>query len=123
MSDPRREAADVLKYIGMNPKYRGYIYMLLMLQITQNHPQAIFNLSRELYSAVAKEYGVSLISVERGVRFAIRRTWEDGNIAVLRKLFGGYDRRFAPTNGEFIATVTECLLFSRLGEVQLKFVL
>ena len=102
-----KRPAEVLRSIGMHPKYKGYAYILCILRTTQHNPSLIYNLSRELYPLVMNEYGVSMAGVERNIRFAIRRTWEEGNHGVLETLFGAYEMDWIPTNSEFIAVITE----------------
>ncbi|MEG1547705.1 MAG: sporulation initiation factor Spo0A C-terminal domain-containing protein [Clostridia bacterium] len=113
MTDHESEAADVLRAIGMHPKYRGYAYMMRILRITRDYPERVYCASGELYPIVANEFGVSIASVERNVRFAIKRTWECGKKVELKRLFQVYDTDYVPTNCEFIAVITECLYHKR----------
>lgn len=108
-----RNAANLLRNVGMHPKYKGYAYMLLMLQKTQEQPEVMYNISGGLYPAVMERYGVSQAAVERCIRFAIRRTWESGNTDMLKELFGAYETGCVPTTGEFIAVMTECIMCRR----------
>lgn len=108
-----KNAADLLRRVGMHPKYKGYAYLLLMLQRTQTEPEAMYNISAALYPMVMQRYGVSRAAVERCVRFAIQRTWESGNADMLHELFGAYEMGYKPTISEFIAVMTECIMCHR----------
>lgn len=108
-----KNAANLLRTVGMHPKYKGYAYVLLMLQRTQVEPESMYNISSVLYPLVTEKYGVTQAAVERCIRFAIRRTWETGNIGMLEEIFGAYETGCIPTTGEFIAVMTECILCRR----------
>ncbi len=109
-----RKPAEVLRNIGMHPKYKGYAYILCILTMTQHYPAMVYNLSRELYPVVMDKYGVSMAGVERNIRFAIKRTWEEGNHCMLEGLFGAYETDWIPTNSEFIAVLTEGMRMRRI---------
>ncbi|MEG1547704.1 MAG: sporulation initiation factor Spo0A C-terminal domain-containing protein [Clostridia bacterium] len=107
-------AADILRAIGMHPRYRGYSYMLHILTMTSEKPEYVHRVSCVLYRSVADEFSVSVTSIERSIRFAIKRTWESGNRQRLMLMFGDYDLNYVPTNCEFIAVMTECLRHKRI---------
>ena len=107
------EPADILRTLGMHPKYKGYAYMLSVLSITRLHPAYVYSITTHLYKSVAREFGTSLTSVERNIRFAIKRTWENGNKCELVRMFHVYDANYIPTNAEFIAVLTECMYNGR----------
>lgn len=109
-----RNAANLLRTVGMHPKYKGYAYILLMLQKTQVEPETMYNISSGLYPLVMERYGVSQAAVERCIRFAIRRTWEIGNVEMLEELFSAYETGCIPTTSEFIAVMTECIICRRV---------
>lgn len=90
--------------------------MLLMLQMTQKEPEAIYKISSLLYPIVMEKYGVSRAAVERCLRFAIQRTWESGNEKMLNELFGAYETGCVPTTGEFIAVLTESIIYHRVAK-------
>ena len=115
MNNSQIVIADILRSLGMHPKYKGYTYILFILQLTQLHPTYIYSMNEILYKTTAQEFGVSVVSVERNIRFVIKRTWEFGNAAELMRLFDVYDAKYAPTNGEFIAVLTECLISERFS--------
>lgn len=105
--------ADVLHEIGMQPKYKGYAYLLFLLQQTEEHPEMMYDLSRGLYLVAMRHFMITRNNLERNMRFAIRRTWEDGNKAAIRRIFGAYDMHDVPTVAEAITILTECMLCKR----------
>ena len=105
--------ADVLRELGMQPKYKGYAYLLFILQQTEAKPELMYSLSNELYPMVLAHFDIPKQNLERNIRFAIKRTWESGNKAAIRRLFGAYSVQDAPSVTEFITILTECMLCHR----------
>ena len=105
--------ADVLRELGMQPKYKGYAYLLFILQQTEAKPELMYSLSHELYPMVLAHFDIPKQNLERNIRFAIKRTWESGNKAAIRRLFGAYSVQDAPSVTEFITILTECMMCHR----------
>jgi len=104
----------------MHPKYKGYAYVLCMLDVICATPNIMHELTADLYPAVMARFGVSRAAVERGVRFVIEKTWEQGNAVELLRIFGAYKTGWVPTNGEFIAVLSEYMLCERLCRAKAK---
>ncbi len=105
--------ADVLREIGMQPKYKGYAYVLFILQQTEAHPELMYNLSKGVYPMTMRRFCISRQNLERNIRFAIKRTWETGNKRAIRKIFGPYALQDRPSITEFITILTECMICKR----------
>lgn len=106
-------SADALHEIGMRPKYKGYAYLLFMLQQTEKQPEMMYNLSHGLYPKTMEHFDISRNNMERNIRFVLQRTWEDGNKTAIRRIFGAYDMHHVPSVAEFITILTECILCNR----------
>jgi two-component system response regulator (stage 0 sporulation protein A) len=64
---------DLLLRLGIQPKRRGYLYLVTSIALAQKDPnQAI---TKELYPAVAKLCGGTAAQVERDIRFLIHTAW------------------------------------------------
>ncbi len=111
-----RDPANVLRAIGMYPKYKGYAYVHYILALTQQRQEYLYHLTTQLYPRVAQRFDVTQASVERNIRFAIKRTWESGNKTELRRLFCVYDVKWIPTNSEFISVLTEVIINDRMKD-------
>ena len=111
----KKNAANMLRAVGMHPKYKGYAYLLCILETTGSEPERLYRGAAEAYERVANKFGTRQGAVERCMRFAIRRTWENGNIKALRELFGAYDTNYVPTISEFMAVLTEGICCGREG--------
>ena len=109
-----KRTANVLRAVGMHPKYKGYAYMHYILMHTGAAGERVC-LSTFLYPMVTKEFGVSVSAVERCLRFAIKRTWETGNQEALQHIFGAYDTSYVPSVSECVAVMAECLRCGRIG--------
>lgn len=104
------EPTQLLRTVGMQPKYKGYFYLLYMLNITRIRPELVYEITKTLYPLVMEHFSVSRTSVERSVRFAIAKTWEQGNKKELHALFRAYGIDWSPSNREFLAVLTERLI-------------
>lgn len=98
--------ALALRAIGMHPKYAGYGYSLAILRITQY----IYRLPKMVYPRIMELFGCTRSALDRNIRFAIERTWENGNQALLSQLFGAFGTNWTPTNIEFISVMTDFIL-------------
>lgn len=97
----------------MLPKYKGYAYLLFMLVQTENSPEMMYDLSSGLYPMTMRHFLITRNNMERNIRFAISRTWQNGNHAAIRRIFGAYDMQDVPSVTEFITILTECMLCKR----------
>lgn len=103
--------ALALRAIGMHPKYAGYGYSLAILRITHRHPEYIYRLPKMVYPRIMELFGCTRSALDRNIRFAIERTWENGNQALLSKLFGAFGTNWTPTYIEFISVMTDFILY------------
>ena len=107
----KRSAANMLRAVGMHPKYKGYAYVLCILEKTGMEPERLYGSAGEMYRLVEEKFGIKRAAMERCIRFAIQRTWDTGNDK-LKELFGAYD---VCTITEFLAVMTEGLCCGRGG--------
>lgn len=95
---------------GFNPQLSGVIYLREAIDYCvccQNNCKA--SLSGEVYPLIAKSHASTTQRVERNIRTALQKCYNDGTLFNLNDLCG-YDlisRRYPPTNGEFIAKTSE----------------
>ena len=96
----KRSAANMLRAVGMHPKYKGYAYVLCILEKTGMEPERLYGSAGEMYRLVEEKFGIKRAAMERCIRFAIQRTWDTGNDK-LKELFHPW----------FIVTVDICYVF------------
>lgn len=65
------------------------------------------SLTKELYPAIAKQYGCSAQAVECSIRIAIRKAWEHRDAAAWTRYFPNHTH--CPSNKEFIAAIAQWL--------------
>ena len=94
--------------IGIPANIGGYTYsreaLLLMLQYNIK-----VQVTKYVYPDVAKKCKVTSSSVERCIRHAIERAWENGNLEVQNEIFG-YTvkaKKGKPTNSEFLFQIAD----------------
>ena len=75
----KRSAANMLRAVGMHPKYKGYAYVLCILEKTGMEPERLYGSAGEMYRLVEEKFGIKRAAMERCIRFAIQRTWDTGN--------------------------------------------
>lgn len=114
--DAAKNAADLLYAIGMSPKYKGYAYLQYIFSRTIVDRELIYGISVGLYPLVMEHFKIGRSCVERNIRFAIRRTWENDRDNRMRKLFYDYGVEWTPTNHEFISIITESAYNNRIPD-------
>lgn len=48
----KRSAANMLRAVGMHPKYKGYAYVLCILEKTGMEPERLYGSAGEMYRLV-----------------------------------------------------------------------
>ncbi len=103
-------AKDILRAIGMSPKYKGYVYVRHMLHLAIEDSTRMQNMTERLYTEVCTRYRVTRVTVERNARFTIRRTWEADSSGKMHRIFAAYGIYYAPTNREFLCVLADFAL-------------
>ena len=99
---------ELLKATGVPPSYKGFSYIkeaaVILVKESQNPPKIM-----PLYERVAKKYGVTVSTVEHGIRYAITRACETTNQDMLNSLLPGYinKKKKLPANMYFLRAVAE----------------
>jgi len=102
---------DMLVQLGVPANLLGYRCLRAALGVLCSEPRLIKSLSHGLYPRVAQQQGMSAESVERAIRHAITQTWSRGGEERYHQMLGRSGSLVGdkPTNGEFLAQVSECL--------------
>lgn len=99
----------LLVRLGATSKYVGFNYIAYAIYLAIMNEDYLFSVTTRLYPEVAKQYGSNAKAVERAIRTLISVIWEK-NPPLLNKI-AGYTLPMKPSSGEFIALMTEHLLF------------
>lgn len=76
--------SEKLKKLGFNDSVRGAIYMDCALKIIERDRDVQFI---ELYEKIAEEFNTKPENVNSGIRYAIRKWWDDVSQEVKEKYF------------------------------------
>ena len=109
-AEPER-VERLLKALSISERTAGWRYLCEAVSLCARDQRCFYALSRWVYPAVGCRFGATAASVERLIRHAIESAWLRGDMERQYALFGNTvdERRGKPTNGEFIARVTEAL--------------
>ena len=118
VSDDGRDAenleeqiANLFLTVGIPAHIKGYQYLREAVKMVIDNPDLMGRITKELYPGIARRFGTTSSKVERAIRHAIEVAWNRGRIEALDEAFGrnvcSLDDK--PTNGEFIALVSDRL--------------
>lgn len=96
---------QILNHLGITSNYIGFRQTLYAVALVQQEPNLLFLVTKELYPAVAKEYGTTWKAVERNIRSVITMAWAR-NPDLIRSL-AGYDMEEKPKAAQFIAILAD----------------
>lgn len=98
----------LLRRLGINATYKGFFLTADAVRLCAQRQDCLLLLTKELYPAVARQYGTNWRTVERNIRTVAAAAWEK-NPELLSQLAGApLDRR--PTAGRFLAILSGSLL-------------
>jgi len=106
-----------LRKVGMPANVSGYSYLASAIVNASNGANIYGNLSNSLYPSVAKKHNTTATRVERSIRHAIELAWDRGDVETFDDLFGYTisENKGKPTNGEFIAMITDKVMIDLLN--------
>ena len=103
--------ANLFLTVGIPAHIKGYQYLREAVKMVIDNPDLMSRITKELYPGIARRFGTTSSKVERAIRHAIEVAWNRGRIEALDEAFGrnvcSLDDK--PTNGEFIALVSDRL--------------
>ncbi|MBE5800115.1 MAG: sporulation transcription factor Spo0A [Clostridiales bacterium] len=103
--------ANLFLTVGIPAHIKGYQYLREAVKMVMENPDLMGRITKELYPGIAHRFGTTSSKVERAIRHAIEVAWNRGRIEALDEAFGrnvcSLDDK--PTNGEFIALVSDRL--------------
>jgi hypothetical protein len=107
MTGTEQKIYNLLRSLHVNPSYDGYEYITVAIKMCLENKSYVKSLTTKMYPEIAKKYGKSVNSVERGIRYAIEDVFANTeNYGILVEIFGS-SRRL--TNKCFFAAVYEYL--------------
>lgn len=109
------EIANLFLTIGIPAHIKGYQYLREAVRMVAEDRSLLSRITKELYPGVAKRFSTSASKVERAMRHAIEVAWNRGRLDALNALYGYrvFTPEDKPTNGEFIAVISDKLSLER----------
>ena len=111
MESLEERIANLFLTVGIPAHIKGYQYLREAVKMVIDNPDLMGRITKELYPGIAHRFGTTSSKVERAIRHAIEVAWNRGRIEALDEAFGrnvcSLDDK--PTNGEFIALVSDRL--------------
>ena len=110
----KRQLKETLKSFGIPASIKGYEYLKYAIPYyaeSKKKNGVGCQMTKELYPAIAREFGTTSGRVERAIRHAVEVSWERGDSSVFKEFFGHKVNRETgkPTNSEFIAAIVEVM--------------
>ena len=101
--------------VGIPAHIKGYQFLREAIKLVVKEPDMINSITKRLYPGIAEIYDTSSSKVERAIRHAIEVAWTRGKIENINIIFGYniYTKNDKPTNGEFIALVSDKLIMEQ----------
>ena len=106
--DPEVLVRQILLELGTPDHLVGHPYVVEAVLMAVENRYYINNITFGLYPQIAAKFDTTASRVERGIRHLIEVTWTRGDMDILCGFFGNTvsPDRGKPTNGEFIARLT-----------------
>ena len=97
--------------LGIPAHIKGYQYLREAVRMVLDNHDVINRITKELYPGIARRFDTSASKVERAMRHAIEVAWTRGRLDAVNQMYGYrvFAREDKPTNGEFIAMVSDKL--------------
>lgn len=102
------DAERLLRRLGCTRKLRGFPYTVYMVERIKEDPEAVSQITKQLYPETAARFGVSGAVVERNLRTMVRHCWAWPDHALLEHIAGG-PLCYCPTNAEFLDMMADFL--------------
>ncbi len=98
---------ELLHRIYYLKSYKGYPYLVSCIQKVKEDESRLCGIRKQVYSPVAREYGVKLENLEKNLR-TMRDTFQNqGGTELLEKELGGKQESLYPR--ELIEALAECI--------------
>ena len=112
--EPAEESVDeqitnLFLTLGIPAHIKGYQYLREAVRMVVDNHDVINLITKELYPGIARRFDTSASKVERAMRHAIEVAWTRGRLEAVNQMYGHrvFSREDKPTNGEFIALVSD----------------
>ena len=111
--DPQSFITDKLNKAGFSSRHKGYLYLQEAAMLMWKNPS--ISITKELYPAVAAKFSGTPIQVERSIRGAISKAWEQRDDMIWKQFFPhtADTVQERPSNSVFISCISERMKLER----------
>lgn len=109
-----KQVSILLRKMGISCATRGFEYLKKAVMLAASDREYLLLVTKNLYPCVAKEFKTTSTKVERAIRHAIEKAFENyGNCEFNNDvLLATYNsEKGKPTNSEFISSIVEYLKY------------
>lgn len=103
-----KQTTDLFNILGIMPSYKGYFYLVHMIEIACNYHGKPFPCMKNLISQTAAYFNVSPSVVIHDIRTLLRTYWDQDNASTFSNIVH-YPVKDKLTIKEFIAVIAEYL--------------
>ena len=105
------DVTDIIHEIGVPAHIKGYQYLRDAIMMSVEDMEMLNSITKILYPTIAKKHQTTPSRVERAIRVAIEKSWEDADPEYRKKIFGamGAEDSTRPTNSEYISMIVHYL--------------
>ena len=109
MENYNEKVAILIKKVGISPALLGYKYITEAVNMVVDDDTVLDGITKILYPDIAKKFKSTAVRVERAIRHAVERSFENMPADMIKAIFSNTisPKTGKPTNSEFIATLAE----------------
>lgn len=100
------DISATLSKMGISASIKGYHFIRRAILMAVDNEEVLIGITKGLYPDIGKLFKTSASKVERAIRHAIESAWKKNGQQVYFEVVG-YLTMDKPTNGQFIAALTE----------------
>ena len=101
MEERNMETKELLTKLGIRSILKGYKYLEYAMELCMKKEDYLLNIYTDLYVDIANHFATTRDGVERCIRTAIEKCWQNGNPRLLN-IIAGYELSQKPANCDFI---------------------
>ena len=107
--DPANLLTGMLLALNVPSHRKGFLYCRMGIRMCAQDPT--LQVTKEVYPAIAKEYGTSNLAVEKAIRAVIEVAWENRNDSLWRQYFppAPNGKIPKPTNTQFLFRLADAM--------------
>lgn len=110
LPDLESETGRLLSAVGIPPSLKGHHYLRYAIGLVVARIDLLSAVTKEIYPLTAAHFNTKPFSVDRAMRHAIGRAWQQGGSDVRQHLFGHILKTgHKPTNSLFLAVLADAL--------------